>query len=123
MGVSTRVATLVVAKPGLMRNSLLAFLRATLQVEVVALAEDTAAALQAARQHKLDVLVLDTDLLEDGYVGLLQQLHSEQPALKCIVLSDTIHQQQKSLAAGASVALLKGFLDERLWDALVDHRC
>jgi DNA-binding NarL/FixJ family response regulator len=114
-----RVSTVVVAKPGLMRNSLLAFLRATPGVDIVALVDNTATALQIARRLQPTVLLVDTDLAENGVLGIVCQLHAEQPALRSIVLSGNIQEQQRLLQAGASQALLKGFLDERLRQAIL----
>lgn len=119
MANSKRVSTLVVAKPGLMRNSLLAFLRATPGVDVVALVDNTAAALQLARTLRPAVLLVDTNLAEDGVFGMVRELRAEQPGLRSIVLSESIPQKQKSLQAGASQALIKGFLDERLRQAIL----
>jgi len=114
-----RVSALVVAKPGLMRNSLLAFLRATPGVDIVALVDNSKAAIQLARALRPAVLLVDTNLAENGVLGMLRQLRIEQPALRSIVLSESIAEQQQSIQAGADQALVKGFLDERLREAVL----
>jgi DNA-binding NarL/FixJ family response regulator len=120
MGNKNRISTLIVAKPGLMRNSLLAFLRATPGVDVVALVDSTAGGLHLARLLRPEVVVVDTDLAEDGVLAMVQQLRTEQPRLRSIVLVENLLQQQQSLQAGAKHALVKGFLDERLREAVWD---
>jgi len=114
-----RVSTLVVAKPGLMRNSLLAFLRATPDVDIVALVDNATTALQMARTLRPAVLLVDTNLAENGVFGMVRELRAEQPAVRSIVLSESIQEQQQLLQAGASHALIKGFLDERLRQAIL----
>jgi DNA-binding NarL/FixJ family response regulator len=121
MGNRNRISTLIVAKPGLMRNSLLAFLRATPGVDVVALVDSTASALQLAHLLHPEVVLVDTDLSEDGVLAMVRQLQVEQPRLRSIVLSESIQQQQQSLQAGARQALIKGFLDERLREAILNQ--
>jgi DNA-binding NarL/FixJ family response regulator len=120
MSRNRQVSTLVVAKPGLMRNSLLAFLRATPGVDVVALVDSTTAALLLARNLFPDVVLVDTNLSEDGVLSMVRQLQLERPHLRSIVLAESVHQQQQALLAGASQALVKGFLGERLRDAVLN---
>ena len=114
-----RVSTLVVAKPGLMRNSLLAFLRATPGVDIVALVDNATTALRMARTLRPAVLLVDTNLAENGVLGMVRELRAEQPAVRSIALSESIQEQQQLLQAGASHALIKGFLDERLRQAIL----
>jgi DNA-binding NarL/FixJ family response regulator len=114
-----QISTLVVAKPGLMRNSLLAFLRGIPGVDIVALVDNTTKALQMVRTLHPAVLLVDTNLAEDGALGMVQQLKIELPGLRSIVLSESVQQQRQSLLAGASQALVKGFLDDRLREAVL----
>jgi DNA-binding NarL/FixJ family response regulator len=114
-----RVSTLVVAKPGLMRNSLLAFLRATPGVDIVALVDNATTALQMARILRPAVLLVDTNLAENDVLVMIRELRAEQPAVRSIVLSESIQEQQQSLQVGASHALIKGFLDDRLRQAIL----
>jgi DNA-binding NarL/FixJ family response regulator len=114
------ISTMVVAKPGLMRNSLLAFLRGIPGVDVVALVDNTTTALQMVRTLQPTVLLVDTNLAEDGVLGMVKQLKIELPGLRSIVLSESVQQQRQSLLAGASHALVKGFLDDRLREAVLN---
>ena len=118
MSISQPVHTLVVARPGLMRNALIAYLRAMPGVEVDVIADlPSAGALGVPRNH-LDTLIIDAAAPAD-LMGLLRQLNAERPDLHCIVLADSLAQEKAALAAGAGAALLKGFLDERLGQAVL----
>lgn len=109
-----RVLVLIAAKPGLLRDSLLAFLRATLRIEIVAQVDEPGATLEAVRCHQPHTLVVDADLTQDALLALIRQLRAEQPSLNCVVLVNGLGQQRTFLAAGVDHALLKGFLDDRL---------
>jgi len=114
-----RITCLIAAPPGLMRNALMAFLRSISRVEIVAVADDRATALTLAREHCPHVLIADASLSEAEAIKLVRQLTEEQPELNCIALTDALRQQQSFLSAGARYALLKGFLDARLKDAVL----
>jgi DNA-binding NarL/FixJ family response regulator len=111
---------MIVARPSLMRNSLLAFLRAMPQVDIIALADDAVTALQTAQLRQPEVVVVDMDL-EDGALDLIRQLHHEPPSPRSVVLVNNFYQQKRFLEAGASIALLKGFLEEQLQKALLNE--
>ena len=115
-----QTSTLVAARPGLMCDSLLVFLQAAHGVEVVAVADDLAAALETARRLHPHTLVVDADFSsEEALLSLVRQLHAELPALNIVALVNTFRQQQAFQAAGAGHALLKGCLDGRLRAAVV----
>jgi len=102
-----------------MRNSLVSYLRVIPHTDILSLADDTPTALVLARSQQPDVLVADVNLSEADVLALVQQLRNEQPKLNCVVLADNVQQKQVFLGAGANCVLLKGFLDDRLRDALL----
>ena len=114
-----QMSILIASRPGLMCDSLLTFLRATPRVEVVAVVDHPAVALEAARRHSPHTLVVDADLSEEALLAVIQQLSAELPALNSVVLVDSLRQQRAFLAAGAGHALLKGCLDGRLRAAVL----
>jgi two-component system response regulator DesR len=114
------VRVLVAARPGLMRNALTAFLIGIAPVYVLALTEDASTTAATARARHPDVLVVDGDLSEVEVLDILQQLRAELPALRSVILANTLQQQRRFLAAGASRVLLKGLLDDRLTAAVLD---
>jgi len=110
---------IVLARPGLMRNALQAFLRDIPELRVAAMAATCAEARSAIRQFQARLLVADMDVSETEVLALVRQLAAEQPALRVIVLAESIAQQQAALQAGAHDAALKGFLGAPLRDALI----
>ncbi len=104
-----------------MRDALLAFLRASTGVEVVAVVDEPGRALEAARRcwPHTALAVIDGKLSEQILLGVVRQLSIEQPALNSVLLVDNLRQQRAFLAAGATHALLKGHLDERLRAAVL----
>ena len=112
---------IVAARPGILRNSLLSYLRALPGVQAISLADDTAIALQMVREDKPRLIVLDSDLTEDGVLDLIQRMLAEELNVKSIVLAESIRQQQLCLAKGATYALLKGFLDAPLKEAVLSE--
>lgn len=110
---------LIAVRPGLMRDALLTFLRAMRGVEVIALLDKPATALEAAHRCRPHTLVVDSDLSEEALLVVVQQLRAELPALNSVILVNSLRQQRAFLAAGANHALLKGCLDERLQTAVL----
>lgn len=115
-----QTSALIAVSPGVMRDSLLAFLRATLHVEIAALIDDAAVIQKSVCQHQPRTLVVDADLCQGTLLNIVRQLSTESPALNSVVLVDSFRQQRIFLAAGARHVLLKGCLDERLRAAVLD---
>jgi DNA-binding NarL/FixJ family response regulator len=84
------------------------------------MARDTAETMCLARALKPDILVIDANLSDTGIPELVRDLRVELPALNLVALADTVHQRELLAAAGASYALLKGFLDGQLRRAVLD---
>jgi DNA-binding NarL/FixJ family response regulator len=114
-----QINILIVSKPGIMRDSLVSFLRALSDVQTIWIAGDTATAWQMHLDHPVDTIVMDSNLSESEMLELLQRVRAHQPAANVITLVESIRQQQQCLAAGARHALLKGFLNEQLRDAVL----
>lgn len=115
----TKTTVLVVVGPGLLRDSLLAFLEATPDLGVVGLVDDPAVARKALRRQRPQMLVLDAELDPQAMLSLVRQLYTEAPAPKFVVLVNSLWQQRAFLAAGAADVLLKGSLDGRLRAAIL----
>ncbi len=113
------LSVVVATKSGLMYHSLLAFLSVLPNVQIVGLVRDIELVLTATHQNRPNVLILDTNLSESHVPGLIQRLKAEIPTLNCVVLANNVRQQSASLSAGANHALLKGFLDGQLTQAVL----
>lgn len=116
---SATIRAILIARPGILRNSLLAFLRAMPQVEIAALAEHPDPAFAILREHQPEVTIVDVDIAEDQVCALVRQVRAEQPPIKFIALVASLRQQALMLRVGAHYALLKGFLDDDLRQAIL----
>lgn len=119
---SQQIATLIASKPGIMRNSLLSYLRSLARIEPIFIADDGVAAGQIAGTHALDLVIVDADLDESQVVAFVQRIVRVQVAIKLIVLVESVHQQQLFLHHGAHHALLKGLLNEQLRAAILSEQ-
>jgi len=105
---------MIAAKPGIMRNSLQAYLRTLNVVQDILLADDAIDAFRMVCAHDLGLMIVDADLSESEMLGLVRQTHVEKPAMRIVALVTSLRQRQMCLTAGADYGLLKGFLDEHL---------
>ncbi len=112
------VRVLIAAKPGIMRNSLLSYLRTISDVQIVGLADEIETALESIRQDKPQLVIIDSDLSEEHVIGLVKQINAEPFTPQTIVLVNSLLQKERCLRAGAHHALLKGFLDKQLEQAV-----
>ncbi len=119
---SQPIATLIASKPGIMRNSLLSYLRSMARIEPIFIADDCAAAWQIASARALDLVIVDADLNEPEMTALVQRIGQEKNSIKLIALVESVHQQQLILHYGAHHALLKGFLNEQLRAAILSEK-
>lgn len=112
------IHTLIMAKPGILRTALHAFLRAIPAVEITAFADTPEIALKIAHEHRPELIVVDVDVSESQTHVLIQQIRAEHSRAKLIALVENIRQQMMMLNSGADYALLKGFLNEELRNAV-----
>ena len=112
---STGTSVLVVGEPGLLRDSLQAFLTTIPQIETVYLAVDAPSALRAFREQRPALVLMNSGSSSNGIATVLRGIKDEDTKSRCLVLADNKQQQQDALAAGADVALLKGFPAAKLF--------
>lgn len=110
----TKSRALIVTGTGSLQNGLLALMTAMPEIEVVGEADDASAALEMVAQHRPDLMLLDGNLAGSEPWALLRQLKNDWPATRCIALADDVPQQQEAEAAGADIALVKGFAPSQL---------
>lgn len=110
----TKSHALIVTGPGSLQNGLLALMTAMPQIEVVGEADDASSAQQMVVEHRPDLVLLDMDLPGNDPCALLRQIKNDWPATRCIALADDVQHQQESEAAGADIALVKGFAPAQL---------
>jgi DNA-binding NarL/FixJ family response regulator len=100
---------LVVAKPGRLREALCALLKATFWPEMISQVDDGPAALEIVVEHRPTLVLLDSHWPDDEVKAIVGQIKTERPQTRCLVLADTVEQQQVAKSAGADEALPKGF--------------
>jgi DNA-binding NarL/FixJ family response regulator len=89
-------------------------------MEVVGEAATGQEALELARSHAFDVVILDIAMPGRGGLDILRELKAEKPALRVLVLSMHSEEQYaiRSLRDGASAYLTKGCPPEELIQAI-----
>ena len=105
---------LIAAQAGSLQSSLLALMTTMPQIKAVILAEETPQVLRMIAEHRPALVVLDMGLLRGDAQTILEQIKTEWPLTRCVVLADDVQQQQKAQAAGADAVLIKGFLPAKL---------
>ncbi len=108
---------LVVAKPGLLRVSLVAVLTSAPEINVIAEADDLRLALSILEQQHPD-LILVVDSLNDQDWLALRQIKLQFPQTRRVVLVDNVKQKQALESPCAEAVLLKGAPTSNLFAAL-----
>ncbi len=101
-----RPTAVIVAPPGLLREGLRAALSALCRLEIVGEADTAAHAITMV--HDPTLVLLSIQEPENNSPTAIGKIKSRWPAVRCIVLVDTVAQQQAARAAGAEEALIKG---------------
>ena len=109
---------LIVARPGPLRNSLQALMTTIPQIEILAETTDPSALLRMGAEIQPDVVLLDADLPGEQVWSALREIREEWSQTRSIVLVEDSQQQEKAQAAGADIALIKGYPAARLIAAI-----
>ena len=105
--------TLIVIRPGPLRDGVEALLASVDQVEVVGRTGRVSRAMRVVTEHPVDLLLAEAGFAR-GVVGrLLALCQRERPGMRSIVLADDGEQVQEARASGADAVLLKGFPADR----------
>lgn len=108
-----RALTLIVGRPGPLRDGIEALLASVPQVKIVGKVGLISKALSIAAEHPLDLLLLDAGLPGDEACRMLQVCRHQHPGLRCIALADNEEQESAVKGSGADAVLLKGFPADR----------
>lgn len=108
---------LVVAKPGLLRTSLVAVLTSAPEINIIAEVDDLRLALSILEQQHPD-LILVVDNLNDQDWLALRQIKLQFPRTRRVVFVDDVKQKQALESPGAEAVLLKGAPASNLFAAL-----
>jgi len=114
------VPTLIVARPGRMRDGLRALLRATSRLELVGQADNGTSALDMVMDCRPSLVLMDSNLPGDEVESLLRYTKARWPQTRCVVLASDAQQQGLAKSAGADSVLLTGFPMAQFFD-LIDN--
>ena len=109
---------LIVARPGPLRNSLQALMTTMPQIEILAETSDPSALLRMGAEIQPHLVLMDADLPEEQVCAALRQINKGWSQTRSIVLVKDSRQQKAVQAAGADVALLKGYPAAKLIAAI-----
>ena len=101
------------------RAGILSCLRNT-EFRVLKTTQQASAALELAALSKVDIVILDIDMFEDGGIKVMDDLRHANPHIHLVVLTQSTHTRDldRSYGAGAAAYLLKETSGELLVRAL-----
>jgi DNA-binding NarL/FixJ family response regulator len=99
------IATILVSRPGIMRQSLQTSLTMYSWITLVAVCGDGLTALSQVTQQRPRLVIIDANLLDEEVHALLTAIKAEQPTTRCLVLAQSIHREEAILASGADVVI------------------
>jgi two-component system NarL family response regulator len=116
----TRIRILLADDHAVVREGLAAMISRRADMQVVAEAENGARAVELARQHKPDVILMDLRMPQMSGVEALARIRAEQPEARVIVLTtfDGDEDIYRALQAGARAYLLKDTPRDELLEAI-----
>ncbi len=113
-----KVPTIIISRPGVMRQALGTLLALVSQIEITGDASGGLSAMNLISSNPPALLIIDSGLPEDELTALLRQVKREQPQVRCLVLADTSLQKEAVLTLGADVVVLRSEPTERVGEAL-----
>jgi len=115
-----RIRLIVVDDHTLVREGLVALLKDEADLEVVAQTGDGEEAIDLARRHQPDIVLLDITMPKRSGLELASQIANELPDVRVLML--TMHEEEafffEALRVGAAGYVLKGAGSERLFSAI-----
>jgi DNA-binding NarL/FixJ family response regulator len=119
-GERSHVRTVLVGRPGPLRDGLHALVATIPDVEVVGEASDASAMQRLVARFQPTLVLLDTDLFRDADWTVLGQIKAEWPETRCLALAETGEQHREAEAVDADAVLFKGFPAARFVETIVD---
>jgi len=113
-----RIQTIIASRPGVMRQSLLAFIKSYGGVAVVASAGDGLTAFNQVLQYRPGLLLIDSNLLDEEVEALLAAVKAKAPATRCLIIVQSNRQEASLLAAGADGVILRDSSSQQLQETL-----
>jgi DNA-binding NarL/FixJ family response regulator len=104
---SQSVPVVLVSRPGFAQQALRSSLTACCGIVVVASTGDGLTALSQVRHLRPELLVIDSNLLDEEVTALIAAVKTEQPAMRCLVFLRSSRQEAQMLALGADAVALR----------------
>jgi len=99
------ILTLLVSRPGIMRQSLQASLAIHSWLTVAAACGDGLTALSQISRQQPQLLIIDANLLEEEVEALLTTVKARWSTIRCLVLLQSTQREGPTLAAGADAVI------------------
>jgi len=99
------ILALIVGAASPLQDGLLALMTTSIQISAVFVAEEASLALRMVKDHRPNLVLLDSHL--PGAQMVLEQIINHWPHTRCIVLVDNVEQEREVKEADA--VLLEGF--------------
>lgn len=96
-----KIQAIIVSRPGIMQESLRAALANMSQLEIIKSVGDGLSAWDVIRKQPPNLVVIDSNLLEDEILALLRRIKGKWPAVCCLVLAESARQERWAVASGA----------------------
>ena len=110
------VLALSIAAPSPLQDGLLALITTSDQISAVFMAEEVSVALRMVKDHRPNLVLLDSYL--PGSQTVLERIKSQWPQTRCIVLVGSVEQEQAVKEADA--VLIEGFSPSHLLATIED---
>jgi DNA-binding NarL/FixJ family response regulator len=122
MSMNKQVPAYILARPGRIRDSLVALLRAIPQIGPIQQVNQDLTELESIPDYDQALVLLDASLINQEVWSTMKQVKEEALRTRCkyIVLADTVFQQRMARAAGADEVLLTGFPAAQLFATIDD---
>lgn len=113
------VPIVLVSRPGVMRQSLRATLSAYPYLLVLASAGDGLTALNLVQRHQPQLLVIDSNLLDEEVEALLVAVKRTVPPPNCLACAHSSQRTAPLLAAGADAVILRSSSGQQWQETLL----
>jgi DNA-binding NarL/FixJ family response regulator len=110
------VLALIIAAPSPLQDGLLALITTSDQISAVFMAEEASVALRMVKDHRPNLVLLDSYL--PGSQTVLERIKSQWPQTRCIVLVGSVEQEKTIKEADA--VLIEGFSPSHLLSTIED---
>jgi len=109
---------IITALPGSWQKMIQRNLEMQHSVNVIGIAQGSLSALQMAREHHPDLLLIDSAIPSNDAIALIQTMKQEKPKTRSIVITDTTQQRRRFIRAGADYTLLSFNFDSQISEIL-----